>query len=208
MKSSIPKRLCTWVGTVTASTAGIWSDENVRTALERPSHSLNVGVWCAAVSTEDNWRRLFHSDDNSWTLRGIYYEFSFHFVSRTGVRDSAKTGLRRMQQIQQWSYWGSYLVLALCIEIYGFLDHPICRHGVSIFGLGVVGGESKEKLYKSSPQASEVRKHDTELCISNVTAETFYRLASAGRGEWANHWAQWTFRTLNIILLFLFLILV
>jgi hypothetical protein len=39
-------------------------------------------------------------------------------------------------------------------------------------------GVLKENVYKNNPHTSEELKQNTELCISNVTAETLHRVAS------------------------------
>jgi hypothetical protein len=64
-------------------------------------------------------------------------------------------------------------VVALFLETCGPLDlSPLFVY---------LRGFLNENVYKNNPHTSEELKQNTELCISNVTAETLHQVASSMR---------------------------
>jgi hypothetical protein len=87
-----------------------------------------------------------------------------------------------------------------------FLKHVAPRWSLDLSSLEFdLWGFLKQNIYKNNPHTLEELKQNTELCISNITAETLQWVASNMRKRECMHcWLRWTFPTLNITLFFVF----
>jgi hypothetical protein len=124
--------------------------------------------------TEDNWFHFLQWNDSRWILPGISYEFHFPFggwwtrllvAARWGKGAYSKFNNVDVEQVLWWLHYFSKLVAPPQspdlsppdFYLWGFL---------------------KENVYKNNSHTLEELKQNTELCISNVTAETLQQVAS------------------------------
>jgi hypothetical protein len=127
------------------------------------------------LSTEDNLSHFLQWNDNSWTLLGTDYEFHFPFESwRTRLLVSARWGYGAHSKFNNADakrvlWWSHYFSKLVAPSITGSVATGFISRGG--------GGGLKENVYETNAQTLEL-KQNSELCISNVTAETLHRVAS------------------------------
>jgi hypothetical protein len=126
------------------------------------SRSMVCCLW-----TEDNWSHFLQWNDNSWTLPGTDFEFYFPFRSwRTRLLVSSTWGCGAyskfnnadVERVLWWSHYFSKpsIPRSIATGLWRFL---------------------KENLHINNPHTSEELKQNSELCVSNVAAETLHRVA-------------------------------
>jgi hypothetical protein len=124
------------------------------------------------VPTQDNLSHFLQWNDNRWTLPGIDYEFNFPFGSwRTRLLVSARWGYGAYSKfnnadVERVLWWSHYCSKLVAPSIPGSIATGFLSFGVF-----------KENVYKNNPHTEKL-KQNSELCISNVTAETLHRIAS------------------------------
>jgi hypothetical protein len=161
-------------GCINSQNSRIWSAENLHSFHERPLHSLTIGVWCA-VSRRRIIGPVFFSDTITAEhyQEGMDYKFHFPFGSwwtkllvsvRWGYGAYRKFNNADVERVLWWSHYFLKLVAPGSVD----LSPP------DLYFWGFL----KENVYKNNPHTLEELKHNIELCISNVTAETLHWVAS------------------------------
>jgi hypothetical protein len=157
---------------VNSQNSRIRSAENPHTFHERPLHSSKVGVWFAVSR-----RRIIGPIFFSETITAErYQELIMNFISVLEVdeRDCsfqqdgimAHTANSTMQILSEF----------FCGRIISRNLLPPRSPDLSPLDF-YLWGVLKENVYKNNPHTLEELKQNTELCISNVTAETLHRVA-------------------------------